>query len=480
MAVLKMTREEYEAKYGMPAPVSPKKENYFKRVGQAFQQGGEEVVSGVKSASEAELPIQTVGRGALRTTGAVAKAAIAPVIEAPGIKQGLNLAGQGISKLSQIPQVQKLGESLSPITERLMQLAEKHPETKKDIEDIINIATLGGGKVVERPITNAVSKGAKNVVGGIDDGTRGAIQGVKNVTRDVIPESDRVVNYQVTRALDLTQGDITNISRSTSRAGTEGFEVGKKLAQENLIRSSKKETVQALKEWTQTYYDKVRELIKKADNQEVTPDLNASEIPGYQQALKELKRQTGEVPGMEGSAAEIDMLLKKPNPTRMDVQRVKELLDEHFSLYKVTGDVKESIAKEGLANIRNQLKEFLETEVKKATGEDISEFNRNVQFGKSTEDAISLRSTRGLTRSNIRMGDLGFFGFGTVAGGPLGGLAAVFAKKLIESPTVRLRIAKYLDSISDARKAKIEKELQSGKIPEDFKQFIKKKGKEER
>ena len=90
-------------------------------------------------------------------------------------------------------------------------------------------------------------------------------------------------------------------------------------------------------------------------------------------------------------------------------------------------------------------------------------------------NAVKARSTRGLTRYNLTLRDLGLFGGGTFVGTPLFGVALVFIKKLAESPSVRLRIARLIDRISDARKAKIEAELKAGKIPQEFNQFIKKK-----
>ena len=69
------------------------------------------------------------------------------------------------------------------------------------------------------------------------------------------------------------------------------------------------------------------------------------------------------------------------------------------------------------------------------------------------------------------MGTFGV-GAGIGLGNPLTGIAAVVAKKIIETPFVRLKVAKYIDKLSDARKAKIAKELQSGKVPEEIQNIV--------
>jgi hypothetical protein len=60
---------------------------------------------------------------------------------------------------------------------------------------------------------------------------------VGNIKNDIIPSVDQLVNHNITRALDLTQGDLKNISAST------GQEVGKFVAEKNLIGRNKAETV---------------------------------------------------------------------------------------------------------------------------------------------------------------------------------------------------------------------------------------------
>ena len=185
-------------------------------------------------------------------------------------------------------------------------------------------------------------------------------------------------------------------------------------------------------------------------------------MPRFTDSLKVIKKQIDDVPGLENEAASVNALLRKKEIGLSDVQEAKEMLDDHFSLYKVTGDAKEGAQKEGIRKIREELREFIENEVPDV---DIRALNNDVSTAKGISNAIQDRSTRGLTRSSLSLGDLGFFGTGTAFGGPLFGAAFVLAKKVLESTPMRLRFAKWLDGLNDAKKLQVKKELKSGKIP---------------
>jgi len=144
-----------------------KKSGYFERVFGAYKEAGEDIMSGVqKGAEQMGRGIKkgkSVGgfmdmligglRGGLRTVGGVAGATFAPITEAPGIKQALEGIGTGISK---IPGVEELARKATI-------LAENNPEIAKDLGDIVNIAVLGTGKAVAKPVGTVVTKAGKAV-----------------------------------------------------------------------------------------------------------------------------------------------------------------------------------------------------------------------------------------------------------------------------------------------------------------------------
>ena len=51
----------------------------------------------------------------------------------------------------------------------------------------------------------------------------------------------------------------------------------------------------------------------------------------------------------------------------------------------MTGEVGQGVAKEGLANVRKELKDFIESQVAKETGADIRIMNNNVATAKGTQ-----------------------------------------------------------------------------------------------
>lgn len=325
-------------------------------------------------------------------------------------------------------------------------LADQYEKSFTDINNVTPEQVLQNGVKVTSgtPLSGVGAKIAK--------GTTGAI------AKDILPTMDRIVNHQVTQALDLTQGDVKNISEST------GHDVGRFMADKNLIGLNKDATLKNVKDFYQKNYDEVRTEIGKVDKV-YTPD----QIPRYKESLTQIQKQILDVPGLEKANAEVKSLLEKKNLTLNDVQRAKELMDEHFSLYKATGDVQQNVVKGGLANIRSDLKNFIEQQVQQTTGADIKDLNNSVATARSIADAIETRSTRSLTRSNLKLGDLGVFGVGAAFGGPLTGLAFLLGKKIIDSPSFKLKFSKFLDGVSDARKLQIQKDLQRGIIPKEVK-----------
>ncbi len=357
----------------------------------------------------------------------------------------------------------------------LFKEASKYPDLTKELEQFLSISSntgaISGDILAADQGAGLLNKGAdvaKNTINKVGEAADSIkLPGVptiaKNIGKDIAPTADRIVNDQVTKALNLTQGDVKNINLST------GNEPGQFLAKNNLIGNNLEETVKNVNNFYKTNYDAVRAEIGKVKDA-FTPD----EVPRFKEALTAIKQQISEVPGMQQANTEVDNLLGRKTVSLNDVQKVKELMDDHFSLYRAVGDVKEGVAKEGLANIRTDLKKFIETKVKDATGSDIKELNNNVMTARSIEDAAKARSTRGLTRSNVSLGDMGTFfaTTGAFGGNPLAGVAAVLIKKGLSSPTFKLRFSKWLDGLSDAQKASAEKEIQTGKIPQDVEAML--------
>jgi hypothetical protein len=291
----------------------------------------------------------------------------------------------------------------------------------------------------------------------IAEKTRKVGVATRELASDLVPSRQRIINEQVTRALDLTTGDLDKIARAT------GNELGVYMADKNLIGANKASTMTNVKNLADSSYKSVREEIGKVDKV-----YKPSVVPNYKTALDAVQKELKGVVGQEKSLAEVNALLKKKTVSLSDVQRAKELLDEHFSLYKVTGEVKDATKKQGLANVRSEIRQFIEKEVKETTGADIKSLNNDVATSNTILQSVKTRSPKGLTSSNLKLGDLGVFGAGTFYGGPITGVALVVLKKIAESPSIRLRVARFLDKIEDSKRNAIIKDLEKGKMPKEI------------
>src|SRR3990167_4848453 len=131
------------------------KPGYFERVGGEYMKEGQEIInelSPILKFPPANVSLlKTLKTGAeagLRVAGTVAKTAFTPIVEAPGIKQGLEAIGTGISK---IPGVELF-------IKRVGELSKKYPNASKDLESLVNIIALGGGKAAQKPIGKSIEK----------------------------------------------------------------------------------------------------------------------------------------------------------------------------------------------------------------------------------------------------------------------------------------------------------------------------------
>lgn len=373
--------------------------------------------------------------------------------------------------------------SVKDMIEGYQRIKETNPRLARNLDAALGIAefaldigTLGGAKVVTQAGKEVVEQGAKAVGREIAQAGAKAVtmadevatqvgkatSGVRKIASDIVPTKSEFMSGQISKALDLTQGDLSNIKLAT------GNDVGDFIARNNLIGGSKDETIKAVKQLTDSQYKLVRDEIGKVKNV-----YSINDIPKVKQSLSLLEKQLKDVPGLEDTYKQVKGLAKKTTIELKDVQKVKELLDEQFSLFKATGDVKEGTIKKGLANVRKNIKEFIETEVKNNTGADIAQLNNDVSTGKSIMNLANKRATREFTRANVSLSDLGTFGGASVVGTPLVGMAAVAVKRIIETPTVRLQIAKLINSLPKATQKAVQNELLDGKIPDVIEKAMK-------
>lgn len=128
--------------------VFEKTDQYLHDVGDKFKEGADNI----KEAVTTDQNPLSVG---LQTAGEVAKTAFAPIEEIPLVKKTMEKLGEGASSfIGDHPVVKSM-------IEKVTGLAQKHPELAKDFEAIVNIATLGAGKVVEKPVQDIAESAIK-------------------------------------------------------------------------------------------------------------------------------------------------------------------------------------------------------------------------------------------------------------------------------------------------------------------------------
>lgn len=310
-------------------------------------------------------------------------------------------------------------------------------------------------------VSSAVDSIPKPTIQGAYNTASDLVNRLPSAVQDVIPTAQNTIDHQLTKALDLTAGDLGKIEAKT------GNQAAKWLSDYDLIKTNKATTQAAIDAFKTQNYNAVRSEIGK-----VGKFYTEEQIPRFKQALGILKNNINKVPGLEQENVAVDNLLKKNLISLEDVQKVKELLDDHFNLYNALGDVAENTTKQGLAKIRNDLQVFIEDKVKEYTGADIRMLNNNVSTARSISDAITKRSPKGLTSANLTTRDVMMTMGLTYFGSPIVGIAALLVKKLVTSPTARLRFARWLDQKGDAYRAQLSEALQKGKVPPEAQKVI--------
>jgi uncharacterized protein YoxC len=304
------------------------------------------------------------------------------------------------------------------------------------------------------PVT-AISRGTGAASNLVTDSTLGRSVG------EAMPTASRIAESQVVKALDLTQGDIARITQKT------GNNVTDFMVRNNVFKETPEQIVLALDDLKTTRMADVRKPIS-----EVKTVYKKTDVPRVSDALTTVQQSIDGVPGLESTLKEVNDLLAKPNYTLNDVQRAKEILDANSSIFNRMGDARQTATAEGLANIRAELRSFIETEVKNNTGVDIRPLNNDVATAVEIADAVENRATRGMTRQGLTVFD-GILGFSAAtAFDPITGAGIVLVKKLSETPSFRIALARALSATPVEDATRWASEMTSGNISPATKQAL--------
>jgi len=286
---------------------------------------------------------------------------------------------------------------------------------------------------------------------------------ISEIASDVAPFSrSAITEGGVVKALDLTPGDVSTFEKLT----------GNKLSDfvlKETRANTQKGLLRDLEELKIVSKDQVRSLI---DGVEKT--YTGDQVVRVTQTLDMLEDVYKSLPaGNEDIIKQIQDLKAKGTYTLNDFQTTKELLDDSFGnkIFDKTGGVKDSARARGAANIRRDIKTFIEDEVSANIGGDkgnvIKELNNKVQSSFELEEMVLKRAAKDLTRQGATVFELllGVGGFSQF--GVSGALGVLAAKKLTESPAFRLSLARAVSSLNKGVVKDLAKQAKSGKFTEE-------------
>lgn len=307
------------------------------------------------------------------------------------IKQAGNVSR--VSRISDIgATIQRAGDALEPVT------------------------------AVQRGISSTVDAAGKTLPG--------------RIVSEAAPTPGRFAEGEIVKALELTQGDVRRISQAT------GNDVADFVSRNNLLKETPEEIAMALDTFKKAQYDLVRSEVAK-----VPSIYTKTDVPRVTDALNAVKNVVDDVPGLEDVAAEVNKLMSQDSYSLSDIQRAKEILDANTNIYTRAGDVGSAKTAQGLANVRAELRSFIENEVSKATDgqTNIQKLNNDVATSRELSDAIELRETRDLTRNyspltSTLLGGAAFAGTGDI----FTALGVAGLSKVAQTPSFRIALARVL------------------------------------
>lgn len=123
--------------------------------------------------------------------------------------------------------------------------------------------------------------------------------------------------------------------------------------------------------------------------------------------LSFLRRDLADVPGQKQAINKINQLFSQSKRgdglTLQQIQEVKRLADRHTSLFTVAWDVKAWATKEWLANLRRDIKRFIEDTAKQNWVSNIRQLNNNTQVSRTLSDAIKRKESADQARELVTM-----------------------------------------------------------------------------
>ncbi len=228
---------EYAAKQ------TPQEPGYLQRVGSGIKDQALRAAQGAETGAQAlekgvnmtdangiitpKGVVTAVGgalRSGLRAAGSAANAIATPIVEAPGVKQATQaVVGGAMKGIQELP-------GGAEAFQKLRDLAVKNPEIAKDVEDIFNLVTTGGGAKVAKV-------GAEGAIGAVKTGAKEVAQGLDTIASKVPITKDAILQSIAPEIDDTVKQVLKNTSKEKFDVFVKVAEEGKKSPYEQVSES---------------------------------------------------------------------------------------------------------------------------------------------------------------------------------------------------------------------------------------------------
>jgi len=410
--------------------VLEKQPNYFQRVGRSFQESAQDITQAVERGAEAITDIDrgvlsrtgALLRTGLRTAGGVAEAALAPIIQAPGIRQATEFIAR---RITQVPGAEKV---IKTITE----LAERYPNQAGDLKNIIDIAFLGyAPKVV-----GVLSKESKAIGTDITQGTRVLLSPSEEVVQQGVIELFQK-SIKPTAKKTLAQGqkyenDVVNALK-TIKANVDNLNIEDDLG-ELIARTPQtiNELSQALDQTKRLVFNQYDNLARRAGIGGATIDAK----PIAEEVLKVAQNKALQITNpelikyAEGWAERLTALGTVDTQTTQEI--IKNLNNSLSAFYK--NPTFEAATRVSIdSGIANNFRKALDDAIEGATGQQYQALKTQYGSLKAIENDVvraAMRDARKNAKGLLDYTDI--FTSGQMVGGILSLNPAMFTKGAVE------------------------------------------------
>lgn len=394
-------------------------------VTQGLQQGAQTYQQGVDKGTFSGALEATGGllRSALRTTGAVAQGAFTPIIEAPVIKP---LTERVVSKTLEIPGAKELVTSATDIVK-------KYPNASKDIQNIIDIVTLGGGSAAEKPliqegkvIASDIAQGAKVIFTPSEEAVQKNIvsmfnKAIKPTAKKTVGQAEKFDN-SIVGALRTIKSNVDNLNIEDA---TGELITGR-------APQSIPELAQALEQTKDTVFKQYDALAKQAGGMGAVIDTK----PIVDEVIKVTQNNALQLANPEVITYAENWAKRLQGFGQLDTETTQEVIklmnNNLQSFYK--NPSYETASKVAVdAGIANNFRKALDTAIEGATGKEYQALKNQYSALKAIENDVvraSLREGRKNVKGLLDYTDM--FTSGQMVGGILSLNPAMFTKGAIE------------------------------------------------